>query len=327
MILSAAYHNNHITRIKHSNNNNYKANGTLNAISLLSRPKDFFNATTFPPRLFIEKLLNPVREYLSWPRNWTEYVPPDATEFNHKKHACQLSIPDRLLRFCMWLKGTNTTSLKLHFGQNENTIIEDVIFIANMINKALSSRYLFAPKPNTQEYNSLVGAGVFDGIFDKAIYMIDVTLCPMPKPAGAYERSYYDAHHKQHAMGFLTMCDGFGIVRYIYGPSPGASHDLKMYNESDLFLHQRRYIDDNHLILADGACHSKPILSKFHGREYYTDWMRAFNYEHDKCRSLMENTYGRSKKKYDIISNKFPLHRKHFLPIFRAATIFCNILN
>ncbi len=116
------------------------------------------------------------------------------------------------------------------------------------------------------------------------------------------------------------MCDGFGVVRYVHGASFGRKHDIKLYGTSDLFLNQPKYIRRNHFIFADGSWryYPLPILTRYHGRSYYSTYMNAFNFKFSQCK--------RAKKKYPVIRHNFPLDRKHFLVIFTVAMINCNIL-
>eukprot|EP01084_Bolivina_argentea_P295452 508663_1 len=305
----------------------YQVFPTLDVFELIRDPNDFYDEVKMPPHIWLDYVLNPLHEYLKWPRKWITKVSVDCKYYPYKTKACQISIPNRLLRFAMWMAGQPMRTLKRYFKQSKTTVRRDIIFIAHMMNWVLSPVHLYVPKVGSEEYKFLLGNGVFKGLFKDGIYMMDVVKCFIKKPV-KFQSNCYDKYKAGHTLGCLTMCDGFGVVRYVHGPGFGRKHDLKLYATSDLFLNQQNYVKPTHYIFADGAWrfYPLPILTRYHGRNNYTTYMHAFNYKFSQCRSLKENTYGRAKKKYPVIRWNFPLSTKQFFVIFRCAMIKANIL-
>eukprot|EP01084_Bolivina_argentea_P162243 282374_1 len=280
----------------------YNCTPMLDITTLASDPARFKKMTRFEPDIWYTQFFQPMEEQIQWPRCWYQNVGIDSNEYPFKKKACNLSAEERLLRFNFYCTGIDYRCIELFFGQSKSVFYEDIDHIAKIGVKVLSAKWLTHPAPNTTEYDALVGAGVFEDIFDITPYAMDVVKIKIRKPQYG-QRDYYDGHHKQHDIGFLVMCDGYGIVRYFYGGAVGRTNDIRMYSESDLFNNTQNYVQDGHYILADGIFRyfPPPLLTRYCNRQHLSEFEHAFNYQHSECRVIIENVFGRMKTLFPII--------------------------
>eukprot|EP01084_Bolivina_argentea_P071508 129985_1 len=178
----------------------YQAFPTLDVFELIRDPNDFYDEVKMPPHIWLDYILEPMHEYLKWPRKWMSKINIHSKYYPFQKHSTQISIPNRMLRFSMWMAGQTMRALKRYFGQSKTTILRDVIFIAHMINLQLSPSHLYVPEVGSDEYNFLLGNGVFKGLFKHAIYMMDVVKCFIKKPV-RFQANYYDKYKSGHTLG------------------------------------------------------------------------------------------------------------------------------
>eukprot|EP01084_Bolivina_argentea_P295451 508662_1 len=171
----------------------YQVFPTLDVFELIRDPNDFYDEVKMPPHIWLDYVLNPLHEYLKWPRKWITKVSVDCKYYPYKTKACQISIPNRLLRFAMWMAGQPMRTLKRYFKQSKTTVRRDIIFIAHMMNWVLSPVHLYVPKVGSEEYKFLLGNGVFKGLFKDGIYMMDVVKCFIKKPV-KFQSNCYDKY-------------------------------------------------------------------------------------------------------------------------------------
>ena len=109
------------------------------------------------------------------------------------------------------------------------------------------------------------------------------------------QRNYYDGHHRQHDVGFLTFCDCFGVTRLVHGPVRGAANDINSWYTSDFKQNINRYFGNHGKVLFDGiyAYVNGPFICSFPNPSNLREYL--FNALHSQARSIIENTYSRQK--------------------------------
>eukprot|EP01084_Bolivina_argentea_P207956 354703_1 len=122
----------------------------IDVFELITTPRLFHDETRFPPRIWLECILKDLYDYLKWPRKWYNKVPITSEYYPHRTRSCQISIPNRLLRFSMWMTGTKMKTLKRDFGQSKTTCYRDILFIAHIFNIKFSGRHLYAPSIDSE---------------------------------------------------------------------------------------------------------------------------------------------------------------------------------
>ena len=89
---------------------------------------------------------------------------------------CALSIPDRILRWIIIMKGAPfpLVQLTIYLIKNRTTAIRDFIHCCFACIHCLSNEYLKQLMPGTDEFEQMKGIGVLEH-FPSAVYIGDVT--------------------------------------------------------------------------------------------------------------------------------------------------------
>ena len=136
---------------------------------------------------------------------------------------------------------------------------------------------------------------------------------------------YYDGHHCQHNVGFLTFCDSIGVTRLVHGPVRGGANDINLWYSSDFYQNQWFFFGNCKVLFdriyrfAEGPfiCQIKNPIGRA---------QKLYNFCHTLSRSVIEHTYSRQKTYFPILGLKFPFNLKFIGLVYRVCVILTNVL-
>lgn len=136
----------------------------------------------------------------------------------------QVPFAARVFRMLQYLKGHGDVGMFVLYDQDSTTCTRDAKKMVVLAHLVLVPLWIHLPCKDSPDYAKIRGAGVFATDMKQTICAADMTSISIPRPKIA-QRLHWDAHHKVHALNFLTMVDGHGYTRYVAGPWPGSFRD------------------------------------------------------------------------------------------------------
>ena len=126
-------------------------------------------------------------------------------------------------------------------------------------------------------------------------------------------------------VSYLVFCDGYGIGRIASGWLPGASNDINAWYLSKFFQDKNKYFG-NAKALFDGIYRYVPGPWICSFKKPTNEQELLYNLLHILTRSIIEHLFGRQKKYWSIIGNKYTLHLRWLGLVYRNAMLLTNIL-
>eukprot|EP01083_Nonionella_stella_P091714 256453_1 len=274
----------------------YQVFALISGVQILSQYDLFYRCTRFCPQVFVQHLYGPIQSDLDCAREY--YLIPSIVQRRRRKPLPKLL---RCIRFCMRYSGWPTATLILIFGQSQQTIDRDCVFIAQIIVHKLYTKYVHLAYPGTPEYASWLGCGVFESHFPTMLYAIDIMRIPCNKPR-TNQRDFFDGHIHSHAVGIGAMCNGDGIPCYVSRAYSGHTQDGTIWQRMKRRINLNRYVLPHNYIAADRIFRYEdpPILTHYTAHDHFTMEMLLFNYQLSSSRIIIENMFGRFKTIFPI---------------------------
>ena len=142
----------------------------------MNKSIDFYNMTHFTISIFQQKLVNPIKHILNKSeRQITAYLYNDnevsqaPTLYGRPK---KYSPEDRMFRTSLIANNANTKLVSYLFGCSVSTTLKDAWLIVRVYYKVMGFK-LNLPTKGTLQYKLRRGIGVFKGIFDSGVYIMD----------------------------------------------------------------------------------------------------------------------------------------------------------
>jgi len=224
----------------------YQANSKVSVADIITNPTRFYCLTRFEPQVWLDNFLNPIYSFITYPRNFHNTT--DLNVLNHtfpRRRSAQIDIPERLFRWNLILRGIPINTLTWIFDQSISTLYADFHHISKLVLHVFWRSYLYHPTPGSVEYNGLVGHGAFRD-FNSVVYAADVVKVGVRCPTRNH-RTYFDGHHWKYTAGYWCACDGNGVVRMVFGHSPGSYNDLRTLTDcSDFENNMVGYLSPGH---------------------------------------------------------------------------------
>lgn len=307
----------------------YSANSLITLTNVIAKPGLFYQLTRFEIDIWIEQLLNPLLEKIIYPRNYELWNDINALDIQfNRTRSCQIGIAERLFRWNVIMSGCEFRYLAWISDQHISTVHRDFYHICTVVLHQLSNRYLYHPAPNSWEYNALKGNGNFS-LFPNVVYAADVVKIRIREPS-RNQRVYFDGHHWEHNVGFWCACDYQGRVRIVFGEEPGSRNDAAIYALSDMYGNEQSYLDATSQILFDGIYSNlgHPFLCPFTGHHGHVvnRMERIFNGYQRRARVIIENVFGVTKNRFQIINTTYKLSLRKIGIVVRCCFLLNNII-
>jgi hypothetical protein len=153
----------------------------------------------------------------------------------------QLPFDIRVFRMLEYFRGQTDVHFALRYDQHPTTCERDVDKLVDLAMNVLVRKWVRMPSKDSDEYDLLLGAGVFAADFaDTVLMAADMTWVQIPRPTHN-QRFYWEGKHKIHALVLLTCIDGHGYTRYVAGSWPGSIKDGVAINNVRLASKLKEY--------------------------------------------------------------------------------------
>ncbi|XP_031354630.1 putative nuclease HARBI1 isoform X1 [Photinus pyralis] len=236
--------------------------------------------------------------------------------------------PETQLLLTLWILGTPDSyrSVSDRFNVGKATA---VISVRRVVNDHV---HTFIKWPIADEMETSIR--VFRAVkgFPNVIGAIDGTHISITAPknnAEAYvNRKGYHSMQLQVGSYFLqAVCNENGMFIHCFTGYPGAVHDQRVFQNSDLpefFRNDTQFPDDVH-ILGDAAYKlHKHLMVPFKDNGHLTDIQKNFNMCHSSTRMAIERAFGLLKGRMRRLLDTLPMTREDLIPKY---IITCCILH
>jgi hypothetical protein len=251
---------------------------------------------------------------------------------------------DRLLMLLVFLKHYETNArLAQTFGISKGHVQKCITGTAETVLPTLWRCYI-----ETLDIDEPERYDEFAGV----VAMMDVTVQPIWTPEGSYDekKRYFSGKHKMYVLKSQCLHDRRGLVLSVVAAIPGAVHDVTIAQRSIAEI--RRVVrpmeprdndedpvdveddvddqEDGRLLMVDsgyqGLQHLLPCVlpyKKRPGREL-TAPQKQHNRRMARRRVLVENYYGRLKRRYRIMTDKYRGERGAYEMFFKICVSLTN---
>ncbi|KAJ4454642.1 putative DDE superfamily endonuclease [Paratrimastix pyriformis] len=152
------------------------------------------------------------------------------------------------------------------------------------------------------EWNRRYEGGPGRGVLHQCWTLLDSTSFRIERPC-RHEALYFSGHHRQHELKYEAIVNWLGRFVYLSAPYAGSSHDMAIYRATEVNFR----LDPGELILADRAYLGPAAAPKVACgyRNPSTPAERELNREIGQSRILIENCFGRLKRSWRILSDRW----------------------
>jgi hypothetical protein len=240
----------------------------------------------------------------------------------------QLKLRFRLYRFCCFLRREPIVALSVETGQDPSTVLRDVNKLAVIVAHVLEPKWVVLPARDSDEYEHLLGNGDFRH-FPFVPYAMDLTYMYSVTP-DAFPQGHYIAHKKRCGYLVAMIVDGFGVVRLVSDPVPGAWTDGYVLESCGIFTTLNQHMLDGHRVLYDCGLGTGEVRSRLIAPTH--SWKRLdktideteFNDKVRYARNLVEHRFGRIKSDFPILDD-YPFKKGPIAQIVVCCVCLSNI--
>ncbi|MCL4152130.1 UNVERIFIED_CONTAM: hypothetical protein GTU68_046450 [Idotea baltica] len=222
------------------------------------------------------------------------------------------------------------TALRYLASGSFQQVIGDTVNISQATSSRCVNRFIeamlvhlpeFITKPTNDELRT-INQGFYNmAHFPSVIGCIDCThiriLTPSENPLDYVNRKGY------HSINVQAICDHKGKIRNLVARWPGSSHDSWILRQSAIWNHHELHPNAGY-ILGDGAYPCRPWLLTPYANPNHPNRVR-FNESHTRTRVLIENTFGRLKRRFGILHSEVRMKPEKVCKVIAVCAILHNI--
>ncbi|KAI7938586.1 hypothetical protein MJO28_014165 [Puccinia striiformis f. sp. tritici] len=159
--------------------------------------------------------------------------------------------------------------------------------------------------PNAQQRATFTATLAGRTVFDRCIGFVDGTIFPLTSAPTKHKEDYW-MRKMVYAVNSLIVCNWQRRVIYAVHGWCGSAHDQRVYKNSQLYQHPRRFFSPGEYLLADSAYTSTdtiiPAFKRAPGRPLPPN-KQQFNYELSHNRVIVEHTIGMLKNRWQSLKS------------------------
>lgn len=169
--------------------------------------------------------------------------------------------------------------------------------------------------------------------FPECGYVVDATVQTIDRPCLSYEKAagYFSGKHSKYCLKSQVIVTRNGLAVHIVSGKKGAKHDKLVFDKSlESFQNEviSHHPNESKKILADKGYQdnaSEILVTPIKGKPLaLTSAQNAYNDKLSKARIIIENFFGRLKKRYQIMFDQFRGTKKDYRIVFE---ICCALIN